>query len=172
METGIRELKDNLSRYIRRVEAGERIGVTAHGRVYRALHGIEKRYGVRSPAGSSPGRAARRSNSSAVIRAGLALLHGGMSRRRPYGVLDLTDNQYARLVRRPRREFDPIRVRPQRPRLNTVDAVLVPVGNGLQRVELERPEGCAFYREHANIPAPPLSLKDSAPCPGGEIARY
>lgn len=31
--TGIRELKDNLSRYIRRVEAGERIAVTAHGRV-------------------------------------------------------------------------------------------------------------------------------------------
>jgi prevent-host-death family protein len=33
METGIRELKDNLSRYIRRIEAGERIVVTAHGRV-------------------------------------------------------------------------------------------------------------------------------------------
>jgi len=33
METGIRELKDNLSRYIRRVEAGERIAITAHGRV-------------------------------------------------------------------------------------------------------------------------------------------
>jgi prevent-host-death family protein len=33
METGIRELKDNLSRYIRRVEAGQRIAVTAHGRV-------------------------------------------------------------------------------------------------------------------------------------------
>lgn len=33
METGIRELKDHLSRYIRRVEAGERIAVTAHGRV-------------------------------------------------------------------------------------------------------------------------------------------
>ena len=31
--TGIRELKDNLSRYIRRVEAGERIAVTTHGRV-------------------------------------------------------------------------------------------------------------------------------------------
>jgi predicted nucleic acid-binding protein len=31
METGIRELKDNLSRYIRRIEAGERIAVTAHG---------------------------------------------------------------------------------------------------------------------------------------------
>lgn len=37
METGIRELKDNLSRYIRRVEAGERISVTAHGRVVAEL---------------------------------------------------------------------------------------------------------------------------------------
>lgn len=33
METGIRELKDNLSRYIRRIEAGERVIITAHGRV-------------------------------------------------------------------------------------------------------------------------------------------
>src|ERR1022692_2211346 len=32
MQTGIRALKDNLSRYIRRSEAGERIAVTAHGR--------------------------------------------------------------------------------------------------------------------------------------------
>src|SRR5262249_49532757 len=37
METGIRELKDNLSRYIRRVEAGERIAVTAHVRVVAVL---------------------------------------------------------------------------------------------------------------------------------------
>lgn len=35
--TGIRELKDNLSRYIRRVEAGERIAVTAHGRIVAEL---------------------------------------------------------------------------------------------------------------------------------------
>ena len=35
--TGIRELKDNLSRYIRRVEAGERIAITAHGRVVAEL---------------------------------------------------------------------------------------------------------------------------------------
>lgn len=37
METGIRELKDNLSRYLRRVEAGQRIAVTAHGRVVAEL---------------------------------------------------------------------------------------------------------------------------------------
>jgi antitoxin (DNA-binding transcriptional repressor) of toxin-antitoxin stability system len=37
METGIRELKDNLSRYIRRIEAGERISVTAHGRIVAEL---------------------------------------------------------------------------------------------------------------------------------------
>jgi antitoxin (DNA-binding transcriptional repressor) of toxin-antitoxin stability system len=35
--TGIRDLKDNLSRYVRRVEAGERIAVTAHGRVVAEL---------------------------------------------------------------------------------------------------------------------------------------
>jgi prevent-host-death family protein len=34
---GIRELKDNLSEYVRRVEAGERIAVTAHGRVVAFL---------------------------------------------------------------------------------------------------------------------------------------
>lgn len=37
METGIRELRDNLSRYIRRAEAGERVVVTAHGRVVAEL---------------------------------------------------------------------------------------------------------------------------------------
>jgi len=37
MSTGIRELKDNLSAYIRRVEAGERVCVTAHGRVVAEL---------------------------------------------------------------------------------------------------------------------------------------
>src|SRR5438046_1107028 len=37
MQTGIRKLKDNLSRYIRRVEAGERVSVTAHGRVVAEL---------------------------------------------------------------------------------------------------------------------------------------
>jgi len=37
MESGIRELKNNLSRYIRRVEEGQRIVVTAHGRVVAEL---------------------------------------------------------------------------------------------------------------------------------------
>lgn len=34
---GIRELRDNLSRYIRRIERGERIAITAHGRVVAEL---------------------------------------------------------------------------------------------------------------------------------------
>ena len=34
---GIRALKDNLSEYVRRTEAGERIAVTAHGRVVAML---------------------------------------------------------------------------------------------------------------------------------------
>jgi prevent-host-death family protein len=34
---GIRELKDNLSRYIRRIEAGERVAITVHGRVVAEL---------------------------------------------------------------------------------------------------------------------------------------
>ena len=37
MDTGIRDLRDNLSRYLRRIEAGERIAVTAHGRVVAEL---------------------------------------------------------------------------------------------------------------------------------------
>jgi antitoxin (DNA-binding transcriptional repressor) of toxin-antitoxin stability system len=37
ISTGIRELKDNLSHYVRRTEAGERIAVTAHGRVVAEL---------------------------------------------------------------------------------------------------------------------------------------
>ena len=37
MAAGIRELKDNLSEYVRRAEAGERISVTAHGRVVAEL---------------------------------------------------------------------------------------------------------------------------------------
>ena len=34
---GIRELKNSLSRFIRRIEAGERIAITAHGRVVAEL---------------------------------------------------------------------------------------------------------------------------------------
>lgn len=34
---GIRELKNNLSRYVRQVEGGKRISVTAHGRVVAEL---------------------------------------------------------------------------------------------------------------------------------------
>jgi antitoxin (DNA-binding transcriptional repressor) of toxin-antitoxin stability system len=34
---GVRELRDGLSRYVRRAEAGERIAVTAHGRVVAEL---------------------------------------------------------------------------------------------------------------------------------------
>jgi prevent-host-death family protein len=34
---GIREIKDNLSRYIRRTERGERVSITAHGRVVAML---------------------------------------------------------------------------------------------------------------------------------------
>jgi len=34
---GIRDLKDNLSQYVRQVEAGERIAVTAHGRIVAEL---------------------------------------------------------------------------------------------------------------------------------------
>ena len=35
--TGIRELKNNLSRYVQRIEAGERIAITTHGRVVAEL---------------------------------------------------------------------------------------------------------------------------------------
>lgn len=45
--TGVRELKNNLSRYIRRIEAGERIAVTAHGRVVAELVPPETRAGSR-----------------------------------------------------------------------------------------------------------------------------
>ena len=35
--TGIRDLKNRLSHYVRRTEAGERIAITAHGRVVAEL---------------------------------------------------------------------------------------------------------------------------------------
>jgi antitoxin (DNA-binding transcriptional repressor) of toxin-antitoxin stability system len=50
METGIRQLKVNLSRYVRRIEAGERISVTAHGRVVAEL--VPPGGGVRTSSGS------------------------------------------------------------------------------------------------------------------------
>lgn len=37
VEIGVRELRDNLSRYIRRIEAGERVVITAHGRIVAEL---------------------------------------------------------------------------------------------------------------------------------------
>ncbi len=37
ISTGIRELKNNLSHYVRQLEAGKRIAVTAHGRVVAEL---------------------------------------------------------------------------------------------------------------------------------------
>jgi prevent-host-death family protein len=37
LSAGIRDLKNNLSRYVRRIEAGERVRVTAHGRVVAEL---------------------------------------------------------------------------------------------------------------------------------------
>lgn len=59
MEIGIRELKDNLSRYIRQVEAGQRIAVTAHGRVVAEL----------VPRGTTAGRSGSRWD--ALIAAGI-----------------------------------------------------------------------------------------------------
>jgi prevent-host-death family protein len=37
MAVGIRELKNNLSHYVRKAEAGERVAVTAHGRIVAEL---------------------------------------------------------------------------------------------------------------------------------------
>jgi antitoxin (DNA-binding transcriptional repressor) of toxin-antitoxin stability system len=37
VSAGIRELKNNLSQYVRRIEAGERVAVTAHGRIVAEL---------------------------------------------------------------------------------------------------------------------------------------
>ena len=44
ISTGIRELKNNLSHYVRQIEAGKRIAVTAHGRVVAEL--IPHRHGA------------------------------------------------------------------------------------------------------------------------------
>ncbi len=45
---GIRELKNQLSRYVRRAEAGERVAVTAHGRVVAELCPPANGYGERT----------------------------------------------------------------------------------------------------------------------------
>jgi antitoxin (DNA-binding transcriptional repressor) of toxin-antitoxin stability system len=69
--TGIRELKDNLSRYIRRIEAGERISITAHGRVVAEL----------VPPGHDA-RTSRRSRWDELIAAGI--LHTPMEAGDPF----------------------------------------------------------------------------------------
>jgi prevent-host-death family protein len=71
LETGIRELKNNLSRYIRRVEAGQRIAVTAHGRVVAEL----------VPPGTA-GRTSPASRWDALIAAGV--LHPPEERGDPF----------------------------------------------------------------------------------------
>lgn len=58
---GIREFKDNLSHYVRRVEGGERVAVTAHGRVVAELV---------PPTGRARGRPTSRLQ--ALIAAGVA----------------------------------------------------------------------------------------------------
>jgi prevent-host-death family protein len=50
MTVGIRELKDNLSQYVRKVEAGARVSVTANGRVVAEL--VPAAGGARGRAGS------------------------------------------------------------------------------------------------------------------------
>lgn len=44
ISTGIRELRNNLSHYVRQIEAGKRVAVTAHGRVVAEL--IPHRHGT------------------------------------------------------------------------------------------------------------------------------
>lgn len=48
ISTGIRELKDRLSHYVRQVEAGRRISVTVHGRVVAELVPPAGRTGARA----------------------------------------------------------------------------------------------------------------------------
>jgi len=73
METGIRKLRDNLSRYIRRTEAGEVISVTAHGRVVAEL-----------VPPSTTSRVGRRSRYDELIATGVIrpALEGGIPSRR------------------------------------------------------------------------------------------
>src|SRR5713101_1853168 len=98
-----------------------------------------------SPAGSSAGKSARRSNSSAEIMEGLlpfevlrffavacaadrdeadrvfmAISHRGS----PDGLRYLSNDLEARLVRRPRRPFEALLIQPERLCLDEVDPVL------------------------------------------------
>src|SRR6266699_326432 len=102
-----------------------------------------------SPAGSSTGRSANRSNSAAVImgasvalrlrvkvlrffavaraadrdeadRFFMAICHRGS----PQGLHDLTDQEKARLVRRPSRKLDAVWIPPEGLRLDEINAVL------------------------------------------------
>jgi antitoxin (DNA-binding transcriptional repressor) of toxin-antitoxin stability system len=63
VSAGIRELKNNLSHYVRRIEAGERVVVTAHGRIIAEL-------GPPSAAVGDPGR----SRYDELVAAGVARL--------------------------------------------------------------------------------------------------
>jgi len=45
IEAGVRELKDHLSEYLRRVQRGERVVITARGRPVAALVALEQERG-------------------------------------------------------------------------------------------------------------------------------
>ena len=61
ISAGIRELKNNLSHYVRRIEGGERVAVTAHGRVIAELG---------PPSGDAAGRGLSRYDE--LVSAGIA----------------------------------------------------------------------------------------------------
>ena len=48
MTVGVRELKNNLSKYVREVERGKRVSITAHGRVVAELVPPGKQGGARA----------------------------------------------------------------------------------------------------------------------------
>ena len=48
MTVGVRELKNNLSKYVREVERGKRVSITAHGRVVAELVPPGKQGGSRA----------------------------------------------------------------------------------------------------------------------------
>src|SRR5450759_4422530 len=115
-----------------------------------------------SPAGSSTGRSANRSNSAAVImgasvalrlrvkvlrffavaraadrdeadRFFMAICHRGS----PQGLRDLTNEEKARLVHWPSWKLDAVRVQPQRLRLHEINAVLRFIRSRLRGIELK-----------------------------------